>query len=52
MFVFFELANIISATIQNKNLLVGLFGGVAAFIQLFAYGMGFLKEGFRYLTGR
>jgi hypothetical protein len=35
---------LISSTIENKSLKVGIESVPASFIQLFAYGMGFLKE--------
>lgn len=45
----FETLNIIDSTIKNKSLKVGLLSGVAAFIQLTAYGIGFIKESLIYL---
>lgn len=41
--------NIIDSTIKNKSLKVGVLSGVSSFIQLFAYGIGFMKEGLIYL---
>ena len=38
------LSVLISSTIENKSLAVGIKSVPASFIQLFAYGMGFLKE--------
>lgn len=52
VFSLFEILNVVDSTIKNKNLAVGLYTGVSSFIQLFAYGMGFLKEAFIYLRGR
>jgi hypothetical protein len=44
--VFYFSAIFISSTILNKSVKVGLLSIPAAFIQLFAYGMGFVKEFF------
>ncbi len=49
LFLVFELLNMIAAAIQNKSLAVGLYSAITSFIQLFAYGMGFLKEGIRFI---
>lgn len=38
---------LVDSTIKNKSILVGLLSIPASFIQLFAYGIGFLTEGFR-----
>lgn len=43
------LAIVIDATIKNKSLIVGLLSIAAAFIQLTAYGIGFMSEGIRKL---
>lgn len=34
----------IDATIQNRNFCIGMLSVVAAFTQLFGYGIGFIKE--------
>ncbi|MCP9766966.1 glycosyltransferase [Lacihabitans sp. LS3-19] len=44
--IFFLLLIFMSSTLENKSISVGLKSIPAAFIQLFAYGMGFLKEAF------
>ena len=41
---FYLLLVFISSTFENKSILVGIKSIPASFIQLFAYGMGFLKE--------
>ncbi len=41
---------LIDALIKTKSLTIGLIAVGAAFVQLTAYGMGLLKEGFIYLT--
>lgn len=45
----FLILNFADSAIKNKSLKVGFLSIFTSFIQLFAYGMGFLKEGFIYL---
>jgi glycosyltransferase involved in cell wall biosynthesis len=45
VYVLFTILNFMSATINNKSLIVGILGAIAAFIQLIAYGVGFITEG-------
>lgn len=45
----FLLLNVVDSTVKNKSLKVGLYSGVSSFIQLYAYGVGFMKEGLIYL---
>jgi glycosyltransferase involved in cell wall biosynthesis len=46
LLITYFVAILISSTIQNKSIKVGIMSIPAAFIQLFAYGMGFVKEFF------
>lgn len=46
---FYLLLNVIDSSIKNKSIEVGLLSAVSSFIQLFAYGVGFFKEGLIYL---
>ena len=45
----FLVLNVIDSTIRNKNIKVGLLSAISSFIQLFAYGVGFIKQGWIYL---
>jgi GT2 family glycosyltransferase len=45
----FLLLNIVDSSIKNMSLKVGLLSGLSSFIQLFAYGVGFAKEGLIYI---
>ena len=44
---FFVTAIFLDSSLKNKSLKVGFLGVVAAFIQLFGYGTGFIQEGIR-----
>lgn len=46
LLLIFVLANFVKASIENKSLKVGILAIPASLIQLFAYGMGFIKEMF------
>ena len=50
LFVFFFLMLFVDALLREKDLKVALISIAAAFTQLFAYGIGFLGEGWRKLT--
>jgi hypothetical protein len=52
MFSLFEALNIVDSSIRNRSVRVGLYSGVAAFIQLFAYGLGFMQELLTYIRKR
>jgi len=45
IYLLFGFINFISAAVQNKSIIVGVLGAIAAFTQLIAYGIGFLTEG-------
>jgi GT2 family glycosyltransferase len=45
----FAIVNFLTATFQNKNIVVGVLGVFASFIQLTAYGIGFITEATRKL---
>ena len=45
IYLLFGFINFISSTLQSRNIIVGILGMIAAFIQLIAYGVGFLTEG-------
>ena len=51
-YLLFGLINFMSATFQNKSILVGVLATIAAFVQLIAYGIGFLTEGSKKLLGK
>ncbi len=40
---------LVDATVRTRNLFVGALSVVASFIQLIAYGIGFLSEGIKKL---
>jgi glycosyltransferase involved in cell wall biosynthesis len=42
----------LDSSVKNASLKIGLFSVCAAFIQLCGYGIGFITEGFRELTGK
>lgn len=52
IYILFALVNFISATVQNKSIVVGVLGSIAAFTQLTAYGVGFLTEGSKKLFNK
>lgn len=41
------LINFLDSTIKNKSITVGLLSIIAVFVQLFAYGVGFMSEGWK-----
>ena len=45
----FLILNFVDSALKNKSLKVGLLSMISSFIQLFAYGMGFMKESLIYL---
>jgi glycosyltransferase involved in cell wall biosynthesis len=49
VFAIYFLIVFFSSTVQNESIEVGLISVPACFIQLFAYGVGFFKEGILYL---
>lgn len=44
MLLFYSMANLILASVQNKSLSVGFLSLMAAFVMLFGYGWGFLRN--------
>ena len=46
LFTFYKLMIFVDSSIQNKSIKVGFLSIFACFIQLFAYGMGFMQEKF------
>jgi glycosyltransferase involved in cell wall biosynthesis len=44
---FYKLAILIDATLKTKSLQVGVLSVLAAFVQLFGYGIGFAQEGLK-----
>lgn len=50
LFLFYITCNFLLATYLNKSLKVGLLSIVAVCIQLNAYAIGFIQEGYRYLV--
>jgi len=49
LLILFLLLNFFDSTIKNRSVKVGFLSMISSFIQLFAYGIGFLKESFIYL---
>ncbi|NQZ79127.1 MAG: glycosyltransferase [Ekhidna sp.] len=49
VFVFYFLLILIDSTVKNTSIPIGFLSVIAAFIQLSAYGVGFLKEALIYL---
>lgn len=49
-YLLYTLAIFIDSAWKNKSLYIGFLSSIAAYVQLFAYGVGFLTEGFRKLT--
>lgn len=45
------LLNFIDSSLKNKSMKVGILSIVAVFIQLFAYGLGFISEGLKKIVG-
>jgi glycosyltransferase involved in cell wall biosynthesis len=41
------LVNFLDSTLKNKSIKVGLLSIIAVFVQLFAYGVGFMSEGWK-----
>ena len=46
---FYMLLNFMDSTLKNKSVKVGLLSVIAVFVQLFAYGFGFMNEGWKKL---
>ncbi|MDZ7900351.1 MAG: glycosyltransferase [Arcicella sp.] len=46
------LLNFVDSTIKNKSIKVGLQSILAVFVQLFAYGLGFISEGLKRIMAR
>lgn len=45
------LLNFMDSSLKNKSIKVGLLSIVAVFVQLFAYGLGFISEGWKKILG-
>jgi hypothetical protein len=45
------LLNFIDSSFKNKSVKVGLLSIIAVFVQLFAYGFGFISEGLKKILG-
>jgi glycosyltransferase involved in cell wall biosynthesis len=47
LLVIYSLLNFLDSSIKNKSIVVGALSVVAAFTQLFGYGIGFITEGYK-----
>lgn len=45
------LLNFVDSALKNKSIKVGLLSIIAVFVQLFAYGLGFIREGLKKIFG-
>ncbi len=49
LLLIFLILNVIDSSIKNRSLKVGLLSAISSFIQLFAYGVGFFREGIKFI---
>ena len=52
LYLLYFIALFLFATGRTQNFIVGVLSVIAGFIQLTAYGIGFMKEGFLFLRGK
>jgi glycosyltransferase involved in cell wall biosynthesis len=52
LLLIYILLNFIDSTLKNRSTKVGLLSVISVFVQLFAYGLGFISEGWKRLARR